>query len=99
MTASPETLESLTAYCAGHKRVIPRNWDKLYQMLSNSGEPSEERPPRPLILAAWDVTMPLEKLLRFQEHLKWASDHDQLEVIGPYRRALPEDQWYHWGEL
>lgn len=56
-------------------------------------------PPLPLILAAWDVTMPIEKQLRFKEHIQWAQDNQQALEIGIYLRSLPEDQWYHFGEL
>ncbi len=37
--------------------------------------------------------------LRFKEHIQWASDQNQLAEVGGYLRSLPEDQWYHFGEL
>ena len=56
-------------------------------------------PPLPLILAAWDVTKPIEKQLRFKEHIQWAQDNGQTDEIGRYLRSLPEKEWYHFGEL
>ena len=56
-------------------------------------------PSLPLILAAWDFTMPIEKHLRFKEHVQWATDHGQTQEIGNYLRSLPEGDWYHFGEL
>lgn len=101
MSTAAETFESLWDYCAGNGRAIPRDWHKLYEMLANKRQnPSGGwTPPLPLILAAWDVTMPMEKQLRFKEHIQWASENSQLAEIGSYLRSLPEDQWYHFGEL
>lgn len=74
MSALPETCESLWSYCTAEQRVIPRDWPKLYNMLANKRQkPSGGLTPSlPLILAAWDVTMPIEKQLRFKEHIEWA---------------------------
>lgn len=101
MSESPETFESLWNYCAANGRVIPRDWHGLYEMLINRRRsPSGGwTPPLPLILAAWDVTMPIEKQLRFKEHIEWARDNGQLDRIGSYLRALPENEWHHFGEL
>jgi len=57
------------------------------------------QPSVPLILAAWDETMPIEKHLRFKEHIQWAADHGQMQQIGAYLRSLPEHAWYHFGEI
>jgi len=57
------------------------------------------KPPLPLILAASHVTMPLEKQLRFKEHIEWAQEHGQLDAIGRYLRSLSEEEWIHFGEL
>ena len=75
MSESPETYESVWAYCTANSRAIPRDWHKLYEMLANKRQkPSGGwTPSLPLILAAWDVTMPIEKQLRFKEHIQWAS--------------------------
>ena len=79
---------------------MPRQWSRLYELLNNKRQkPSGGwEPPLPLILAAWHHAMPIEKQLRFKEHLEWARQHDQLAQIGEFLRALPEDQWCHFGE-
>ena len=101
MTTSPETFSSLWAYCAANKRAIPRDWAKLYEMLADKKQHVSGgwEPPLPLILTAWHETMPIEKQFRFKEHIQWAADHNQIGEIGAYLRALPEEQWFHFGEL
>ena len=101
MSEATETVESLWAYCSGDGRVIPRDWDKVYKMLPSKRQLASGgwEPPLPLILAAWHETTPLEKQLRFREHVQWAADHGRLDLLGEYLRALREDDWYHLGEL
>jgi hypothetical protein len=101
MSEPPEAFGSLWAYCTANGRAIPRDWQKLYGLLVNKRQnPSGGwTPSLPLILAAWDVTTPIEKQLRFKEHIQWAHENDQLNEIGGYLRSLPEEQWYHFGEL
>ncbi len=101
MTTSPEIFDSLWEYCSSNNRVIPRDWHKLYEMLVNKRrKPSGGwEPSLPLILAAWNVTTPIEKQLRFKEHIQWAHDNGQIEQIGRYIRSLSEEDWYHFGEL
>lgn len=101
MSGNPETFESLWAYCSANNKVIPRDWTKFYNMLANKKQkPSGGwEPPLPLILAAWDETTPLDKQLRFHEHIEWVRDQGQLEDIGHYLRSLDEAAWYHFGEL
>ena len=96
-----ETLESLWEYCQVNNRAIPKDWNGHYNKLKNrTQKPSGGwEPPLPLILAAWDTTMPLEKHLRFRQHLEWAERQDQLDEIGSYLRGLSEDDWFHFGEL
>jgi hypothetical protein len=43
--------------------------------------------------------MPIEKQLRFKEHILWASEQNQLDEVGFYLRSLTENDWYHFGEL
>jgi hypothetical protein len=101
MTTLPETFDALWAHCTANKRAIPRDWQRLYEMLAEKKQkPSGGwEPPLPLILAAWNETMPVEKQLRFKEHIQWAADHNQLDEVGAYLRALSEEQWFHFGEL
>lgn len=93
--------DSLWAYCNERKRAIPRDWNKLYNMLANTKQKSSGgwEPALPLILAAWHETMPIEKQLRFKEHIEWARDQGQLDEISAYLRSLPEHEWYHFGEF
>jgi hypothetical protein len=101
MTIPSETFDSLWACCSANTRVIPRDWQKFYEMLADKRQqPSGGwEPALPLILAAWHDTMPIEKQLRFKEHVQWAEDHKQLDQVGTYLRALREDEWFHFGEL
>lgn len=96
-----ETFETLWQFCTDSNRVIPKDWNKLYGMLKNKKQkPSGGwEPSLPLKLAAWDVTMPLEKQLRFKEHIQWATNNGQIEEIASYLKSLPETEWYHFGEL
>lgn len=101
MSDYTETFESLWAFCTANERVIPREWQKLYEMLAfKRQKPSGGwMPSLPLILAAWNVAMPAEKQLRFKEHIQWASYQNQLPEIGCYLRSLSEDQWFHFSEV
>ena len=96
-----ETFETLWEYCTSNNRLIPRDWHKLYEMLKNKRQKPSGGwiPSLPLILAAWDVTMPIEKQIRFREHIQWASDNQQIEEIGKYLRSLNEEDWFHFGEI
>jgi DNA modification methylase len=96
-----ETFESLWDCCTINNRLIPKDWQKLYNMLKNKRQkPSGGwEPALPLVLAAWHNTMPIEKQLRFKEHIQWAAENGQIEEIGAYIRSLSEENWYHFGEL
>lgn len=80
---------------------MPPEWAQLYNLLTETRQErrKESKPAAPLILAAWDCTMPIEKRLRLKEHLLWAADHGLLEQLATFLRALPEDKWAHFGEL
>jgi hypothetical protein len=101
MTTSSETFDDLWEYCSSNNRAIPHDWNGLYNMLADKRQkPSGGwEPPVPLILAAWYETTPLQKHLRFREHVEWAAAHNQLDQIGAFLRVLPEEEWYHFGEL
>lgn len=96
-----ETIDRLWAYCCDNQRVIPKDWQKLWEMLAHKEQkPSGGwEPPLPHILASWHQTTLAEKQARFKEHLQWAADHGQLDEIGSYLRSLSEDQWIHNDEL
>lgn len=101
MSEQQDQFDVLWTYCTDQKRAIPRDWNKLYKMLANKKQKSSGgwEPSLPLILAAWHETMPIEKQLRFREHLEWARDQGQIIEIGAYLRSLAEDEWYHFDEL
>ena len=103
MSIDTETFDSLWAYCTENNRMVPmpQEWTKLHSMLANRRQKASGgwEPPLPLILAAWDCTMPIEKQLRFREHIRWASDQNQLDEVGAVLRALPEEKWVHFGEI
>jgi hypothetical protein len=101
MSESTENFESLWDYCTANGRAIPRDWHRLYEMLANKRQKASGgwEPSLPLILAAWDFTTPIEKQLRFREHIQWAHDNGQITEISAYLRSLPEAAWYHFGEL
>jgi len=96
-----ETFETLWDYCTSNNRLIPRDWHKLYEMLKNKQQKPSGGwiPSLPLILAAWDATMPIEKQWRFKEHIQWAADNEQIEEIGKYLLSLKEDDWFHFDEV
>ena len=80
---------------------MPTNWNNLFKILRNTKQNSDGSwtPSLPLILGAWYNTEPIEKHLRFMEHIQWASDNNQLEEVGGYLRSLSEDEWVHYGEI
>ena len=52
-------------------------------------------PPLPLILAAWWDATGLEKMLRLQEHIRWADEHGAIDKVDSYLRGLSEENWFH----
>jgi hypothetical protein len=93
--------DTLWSICTANNRAIPRDCDKHYGLLWNKRQKPGGglEPVLPLILSAWHNTMPIEKVLRFKEHLQWACDRGQADKIGAYLRGLREEEWYHYGEL
>jgi hypothetical protein len=96
-----ETFDSLWKYCTTNNRIILKDWNKLFGMLKNKKQNPNGSwtPALPLILAAWHNTTPIEKQLRFKEHIQWAADNNQIDEIGEYLRGLKEEDWFHNGEL
>ena len=91
-----ETFETLWTYCTSNDRVcpMPSKWNDLFNMLRN-----KEGLSLPLILNGWEMSSPLEKLLRFEDHIRWAAKQDQLDEIGNYLRSLKEEDWAHYGDI
>ncbi len=50
------------------------------------------------ILAAWDHTSNLEKMLRLADHIDWAEKHGSLPEVAAFLRKLDESQWHHLGD-
>lgn len=103
MNQTSETFETLWEYCISKNRLcpMPMKWNDLFGMLKNTKQNPDGgwTPSLPLILFAWDTTMPIEKQLRFKEHIQWASDNNQNEEVGKYLRSLSENDWAHFGEI
>lgn len=103
MSDEAETFDSLWDYCTANNRLVPMppQWNQVFGMLKNTRQkPSGGwEPPLPLILAEWHHSMPIEKQLRFKEHLNWAETQGQLAEIAALLRSLPETQWCHFGEI
>jgi hypothetical protein len=104
MDAQPgmsDSAESLLAYCRESSRIcpMPQRWNALWELL-----PDRKRvgggwePALPLILAAWDSTPYVQKMLRLAEHIEWAADHDALESVAVFLRGLSEEDWFHRGD-
>ena len=95
-------LDALWAECTASDRLVPMppQLNQLFGFLKNTRQnPSGAwEPPLPLILAAWEHSTPIEKQLRFKEHLAWAQQNDQLATIRAFLRSLPEAQWCHFRE-
>jgi hypothetical protein len=91
-----ETLETLWGYCASNSRVcpMPMKWNDLFNTLKG-----HENLNLPLILNGWEMSSSLEKHMRFEEHIKFAATHDQLDEVGKYLRTLSEEDWAHYGEI
>lgn len=95
-----DQLESLLTYCKENDRVcpMPLRWKELYDLL-----PDKRRvgagwvPPLPLILGAWPEPA-LLKMLRLEEHLRWACDHEVLNKVDQFLRSLSEIEWFHVGD-
>jgi hypothetical protein len=51
-------------------------------------------PSLPLILAAWWDTPALSKMLRLHEHIRYAAEHDVLDEVDKFLRALSNEQWF-----
>ena len=51
-------------------------------------------PSLPLILAAW-WDLRGAKMMRLEEHIRWAEQHGALEDVAAFLRGLREEDWYH----
>lgn len=96
-----DTTKSLMAYCRENGRVcpMPQQWNTLWELLPERKRVgSGWEPALPLILAAWDDTPSMLKMLRLVEHIEWADKHDALQPVAAFLCGLREDEWFHIGE-
>jgi hypothetical protein len=72
-------------------------WDRLWQMLPDRKQKVSGgwSPPLPLILAAWDHAVGIEKMIRLRDHIQWADERSFVDEVDTYLRSLTEEQWYH----
>jgi len=83
----------------GRACPIPRRWHEMWETLPNRHRVGDGwAPALPLILGAWWHASNLQKALRFREHIEWASSHGSLDDFLILMRALPEDEWHHFGD-
>jgi hypothetical protein len=87
---------ALWKFCVSNNRVcpMPSKWNDLFNILKN-----KEGLDLPLILNGWEMSSPLEKQMRFENHIKWAAKQDQIDEIGEFLRCLQEKDWAHYGEI
>lgn len=95
-------LEALMEYVRDNKRIcpMPGQWHELWQLLPNRKQKTSGGwdPPLPLILAAWDHSPGMSKMMRLQEHIEYADRNGVLEDVDRFLRALPENEWFHLGD-
>jgi len=85
--------QALVKYCQEGGRFCPQPvyWDKLWQMLPDR----KDKPPVPLILAAWWHAVGIEKMIRLRDHIVWADERGSIDEVDTYLRGLSEEQWFH----
>jgi len=91
-----EKLSSLLEYVLAEGRVcpMPDYWNQLWEMLPDKKRVgSGWEPSLPLILTAWDSPA-LPKIMRLQEHIRYAAEHGALDEVDKFLRALSNDQWF-----
>src|ERR1043166_9218232 len=92
---SREMLSALLEYVRQNGRVcpMPDRWNVLWKMLPGRRQVGGgSQPPRPLILAAW-YTAALLRMIRLEEHIRYADAHGVLVKVDRYLRRLPEREW------
>jgi hypothetical protein len=90
-------LEELLHFVQSEGRICPESgkWHELWEMLPDKKRVGNGwQPPLPLILAAWDNTSGIEKMLRLRQHIEYAGEKGILNVVGQYLRSLSKDDWH-----
>ncbi|MHC1699976.1 MAG: hypothetical protein AB9900_03225 [Humidesulfovibrio sp.] len=96
-----DRIKELMNYCRADGRVCPNpsEWNALYTLLPNRRcKGGGWEPAVPLILAAWWDTSALAKMVRLEEHIRWAAEHSALDAVESFLRGLPENKWHHAGD-
>jgi len=77
-----------------NNRVCPNPmiWNDLYKMMCE--DLNEQEIPKPLILAGWNFSSDMEKLIRFKEHLSLI-DFKIENRIKDFISNMKEEDWYH----
>jgi len=92
-----DQLHDLLEYVNDEGRICPEpsKWHQLWEMLPDKNRVgSGWNPPLPLILAAWDHTTGLEKMLRLKQHIEYATEKGVLDNVEQFLRNLPEEEWH-----
>jgi len=95
-------LTELLNYVRSNNRIcpVPPRWNELYQMLPGSRRVGNGwEPALPLILAAWWDTPALLKIMRLEEHIRYAADKGVLNEVDSFLRKLREEEWAHLGDF
>lgn len=95
-------LADLIAFATHNGRVcpVPLRWNELWSMLPGRHRVGNGwEPPAPLILAAWEETPALLKIVRLREHIEYAAEKGILPQVDQFLRALPESDWAHFGDF
>lgn len=81
--------------CRAKERVcpVPMKWNDLFKLIKRKTD--KKGLALPLILAAWHDTPNLLKMMRFEEHIKFAYDNGEFENIKRFLDNLTEEQWHH----
>jgi hypothetical protein len=92
-----DKLQNLLKYVSEEGRICPEpdKWHQLWDLLPDKHRVgSGWNPPLPLILAAWEHTTGLEKMLRLQDHIKYAAEKGVLDLVEQFLKNLPLDEWF-----
>ena len=95
-------IDELLKYVRANNRVcpMPQKWNELYEMLPDKRRVGNgHEPSLPLILGAWHETPALMKILRLEEHIKYADKKGIIDKVDKYLRTLKESDWAHLGDI
>ena len=76
----------------------PNLWYEIYLSLEKYAEANvciPEHPPRALVLSSWTFSNDLDRKVRWEETLLWASDNNCLDLI----EGIPDSEFYEVEEL